>query len=256
MDATLLEKFGLSDNEIKVYEALLSVGTVPAGAIVQSSGLKRPTVYDTLHHLIKKGLVIEQTKQKVTHFQPAPPSKLFDLAEDKYRVLNTARKNLQDTLPQLMSAYLTTIERPVIQYYEGVQGIKFIYEDALKEKEPIFAIVQSEKINPELYDWFAKHYRKQLAKKHIKTQEIINDGAWTRQYVKQNVAELRETKIVSAKTYPFRNEIVIYGQKVAIINYKKEENLIGVLINHPLIAQTMQSWFQLTWDSIDKQYNQ
>jgi hypothetical protein len=45
----------------------------------------------------------------------------------------------------------------------------------------------------------------------------------------------------------------IYGDKVAFINYKKGEALIGVVINHPQIAETMRAWFELAWAGAELQ---
>ena len=39
----------------------------------------------------------------------------------------------------------------------------------------------------------------------------------------------------------------VYGDKVAFINYRTD-HLLGIVVKHPLIAQTMKAWFDLAWE--------
>jgi len=80
---------------------------------------------------------------------------------------------------------------------------------------------------------------------------IINSGSWTEGYVTEDPKELRESRNVTQEDFGFQNEVNIYGDKVAIINSTKDEKLIGILINNPLIAATLRGWFELTWSKLD-----
>jgi HTH-type transcriptional regulator, sugar sensing transcriptional regulator len=52
-----LSQAGLTENESKVYLALIDLGPSLAGSISRKTGIHRRTVYDTTEMLIKKGLV-------------------------------------------------------------------------------------------------------------------------------------------------------------------------------------------------------
>ena len=52
-----LRDAGLTDNEDKVYTALVELGPSLAGRISRKIGLHRRTVYDVTEMLVKKGLV-------------------------------------------------------------------------------------------------------------------------------------------------------------------------------------------------------
>ena len=53
----MLKEIGLTDNEIKIYLALVDNGSLLAGRISRLTGIHRRSVYDVTSMLIKKGLV-------------------------------------------------------------------------------------------------------------------------------------------------------------------------------------------------------
>ena len=57
MDTKILEDIGLTNAEIKVYLALLELGSSTAGHILEKSGLQNSVVHMTLHKLIDKGFI-------------------------------------------------------------------------------------------------------------------------------------------------------------------------------------------------------
>ena len=57
MNLEILKRAGLSDGEIKVYEAILSIGTAPINKIHEKTGIERRNIYDIVNKLIKKGLI-------------------------------------------------------------------------------------------------------------------------------------------------------------------------------------------------------
>ena len=59
MDTKILKEIGLTDTEIKIYLALLSLGATSAGKIVEDTGIYRKNLYDALNKLIEKGLTSE-----------------------------------------------------------------------------------------------------------------------------------------------------------------------------------------------------
>ena len=57
MDISILEDIGLTNAEIKVYLALLELGSSTAGPILEKSKLQNSVVHMTLNKLIDKGFV-------------------------------------------------------------------------------------------------------------------------------------------------------------------------------------------------------
>jgi len=252
MALQLLENIGLTNKEAELYELLLQLGEVPAQDIIKKSGLKRATAYKVLYSLEQKGLISKKDIKKIIHFRPEPPTELLNMAEAKFKGLERAKSDLKAILPEMLSNYTLTVERPVVTTFEGVGGLKTIYEDTIKEGKPIFAILQVSEIEPDLHEWLEKTYIKQRVKNNIPAKVIVSSGGFASKYVQKDEKALRETRMVSSEKFPFSHEVDIYGDKIAFINYKKGEKLIGVVITHPQISRTMKAWFDLAWAGAER----
>jgi sugar-specific transcriptional regulator TrmB len=247
MSMPTLQSLGLTATESQLYELLLSSGEVPAAELIRESQLKRPTVYKALYSLEKKGLVQQKEIEKKIHFRPNSPTLLLEQAEQKFQEISQTRNMLQTVIPQMLTSYTLSVERPVVQIYEGVEGLKQIYQDTLKVGQDIDAILQTSEVDPELFHWLTTTYAKQRAKHKIHAKVIVASGKWSADYRKKDIEEYRTTRQVSDKLFPFQHEVNIYKDKVAFINYKKGEQLLGVVIKHPQIALTMKALFDLAW---------
>ena len=247
MALPFLPTIGLTKNEADVYELLLQLGEVPVWKIQQKAELKRPTLYLTLQNLEKKGLVSKRDFEKKIHFRPEPPTKLLSLAEQHYNELDRAKSDLQSILPQLTSTYIMAVEKPVVTTFEGVEGLKQMYEDTLNEGKTIYSLLQTAEVDAAMYKWLTTSYIRKRIQLKIPAKVIVASGKWSDEYQKKDELELRETVMVPSDTYPIQHELVIYGDKVGFMNYKKGESLLGVLITHPQIAKTMHAFFNLAW---------
>lgn len=250
MQLPFLSNIGLTTNEISLYELLLSSGEVSIKQLLVKTTLKRTTAYTVLASLEKKGLVTKYDKNKIIHFKPESPTKLLELAEAQYKVLDRTRNDIQAVVPEMISNYILAVEKPVVTTFEGIEGLKKIYEDMLRVGKPIYAFLQAHEVEPTLYEWLTGPFVKKRAKLGIPAQVIVSSSKHAEQYVKKNEKELRETRLVSSELFPFQHEVDIYGYKVAFIHFKKNEPLIGIVINHPAIAKTMKAIFDLAWQGI------
>lgn len=256
MSLEFLETIGLTKKEAQLYELLLTIGEVPARELIQKSQLKRATAYKSLYALEKKGLVTKMKKDKKIHFRPEPPAALLNLAERQHHELERARDNIQSLIPQLTSDYIMAVEKPIISTFEGVEGLKRIYLDTIKEGKTVYAVLQTAAVNEELFEWLTNVYVKKRVQAKIHAHVIVASGKWSETYQKLDKKEYRTTILVPSEKFPFQHEVNIYGNKVAFMNYRKGEKLIGFIIDHPQTAKTMKSWFDLAWkgaESLEKE---
>lgn len=93
-------------------------------------------------------------------------------------------------------------------------------------------------------------YVKMRVKNEIKVKAIVASDPKTKVYVGLDEKELRETKIIPSSKFPFENEIIIYGNKLAVISHKRGAKLLGIIIDNPVIANTFRSWFEITWSKL------
>ncbi len=237
----------LTKKESDIYELLIKDGELPVNTIVARTKLKRGIVYKSLYSLEEKGLATKKDINKKIHFKPASPSELSRLVDIKTQEATQARLELTSILPQLTQQYITSIEKPVVTTYQGVEGLKAIYEDTIKVGESIFAALNNAEIEPSLLRWLDSTYVKRRVKSHIEAKVIISSGSMSKNYLQRDNKALRETRVVASATFPFPHEVDIYGDKVAFIDYHKGGQLIGIIIHHPQIAVTMKALWNLAW---------
>ena len=243
----LLTSLGLTQNELDLYELLLRLGEVPVQRIMREVEMKRPTVYKSLRTLERRGLITSRDLDKKIHFRPGEPENLLRMAEEQKDRSSQAALELGAILPHLTSAYLLSTEKPVVSTYEGVTGLQKIYDDQVATRQTIYALVNTAEVDPTLFKWLTTKHVKDRAENRVKAKVIVSSGEWSDQYVQKSENEFRTTILVSHTKFPFEHEVDIYGSKVSFINYKKGEALIGVVIDHPLIAKTMKAFFDLAW---------
>lgn len=237
-----LEKLGLNQKEQEVYFALLQLEKATANQVAVKSKIKRPTTYDILYRLEQNGFVFGATENNKRLFVANPPEKLSQILDER-------KRELALDLPYLTSIYNTKAKRPKVSYFEGVDGIKQLFEDTLtscKKSDEILAYVTVETVK--FLPDYTKDYVKRRVQKGIHLRGFYNGDVKINSYLKNDKAELRESKIVSAKTYPFKNEINIYADKMIIITYAPEP--FGVLIESKEIADTQRAIFTLSWQSV------
>lgn len=238
-----LIKLGLNQEESKVYLAVLELGGSYASNIARKAQVNRATCYHTLNKLIQKGLLNSYTKNKVLWFNAENPEKLIQIEKEKL-------EKAKALIPQLLSISNAITFKPKIRFYEGVEGIKTIFEDILTSKEEILGYTNIKSL-ADLFPTYFKDYCKRKIKRKIKTRYLspetgegidIIDKFFPKNY-DQNLIEIL---LVNKDEFFFENEISIYENKVAIFSLNPEEP-IALLIESSTYAKSMKSIFNLAW---------
>ena len=122
MEKNTFEKIrdlGLSENETRVYLALLELGQATVTQISKKAGLNRTTGYDVLERLGWNGLVNRaRAGKKKMIYMAEPPSRLKQYLEDKAKLYERRVDEVKNILPELQSLQKTKI-KPVIKFAEG-----------------------------------------------------------------------------------------------------------------------------------------
>jgi HTH-type transcriptional regulator, sugar sensing transcriptional regulator len=233
MKIETLEKAGLTKNESKVYYALLEMGPRTAATIARRTGLHRRLVYDITERLIKKGLIsyIIENKRKV--FQAANPKRFLEIIEDE-------KNSINEIMPFMTNLFNQEKSKPTqeTKFFKDINGIKSILEDQIDAKKEIFIIGASETAY-DLMDIYFHWYDKKRVKAKIKTKMIFNKA---KKKIKKPLAEIKYLP----EKYSSNMAINIYGDKVAIILWKKEKP-IAILIKDFEIAEAYKKHFDMMW---------
>src|SRR3989344_2304159 len=116
----ILEKIGLNQKEAMVYMALLELGTASVESIALKAGTKRPTTYLILDELQKKGLATLIPRAKKVLYMPESPEKLIS-------DLTRKQELVKRFLPDMLAVYNEPKDKPQVQLFSGVSGIKQVY---------------------------------------------------------------------------------------------------------------------------------
>jgi sugar-specific transcriptional regulator TrmB len=234
----VIENFDLTEREAKVYLAGLKRGKSKVSDIAKEAGLNRITTYEILKRLATKGLAGGFTYDKYTYFQVIDPDTLI---LKKTRQLDLA-KNL---LPELLSIKNSERNKPKINFYSGVAGIKTIYEDTLNSKvKMIYSITNTKNLEEALGREYLNSYFKKRISKKIGVKVLVPDILESRNYLKRNKEDLREMKMFDPTKSDIPNEIMIYGNKIALLSFSGK---IGVVIEDKEIATSMYSVWEIMW---------
>ena len=132
-----------------------------------------------------------------------------------------------------------------IEHFEGVEGIKLLFEKTLQNNEKILRTVLSGR--PLVYlagEEFSERYmaERSKAKIFLKSLRLSSDDLDLPQhqdYVKHN----KEVRI-APKDVKFDDSLIIWDNFVAIVDVK---NISSVLIKNKKNASVMKKWFDYVW---------
>lgn len=247
----VLEELGLVDKEAEVYMALISTpGVQPASLIAKKAGLNRTTTYKTLNRLADKGLAIKSMKHGIVCFYTEDPEKsLESLLNNKRKALESLKDRFMGMLPELKDLQTQELIIPKMRIYEGIEGVKRVYDDTLVEDNNISAFYASddvEEMPPEIRDYiFNENVPKRVDKK-IAIKIVTTKSAATAKVKSKDPDTLSEYRFLEKNVLPPGVEINIYGNKTAFLSFKEEE-MFGVILESHTIASAMLAIFGTIW---------
>jgi len=130
---TVLEQFGLSSNEARVYQSALELGETSPFAIAKSTGIARTTVYTVLTDLALKGLVELESAtglmKQQTRVRAKNPSALREILWKKRSDLVKQEVDIVEILPFLKKEYLKDSTNADFQFFPGMEGANHVMFD-------------------------------------------------------------------------------------------------------------------------------
>lgn len=243
----ILEQQGLSSQEAKVYLCALELWHAPASQIARKLNENRVTVYSILQWLVKKNIILEMTKNKVTHYIAISPQKFLEKSQEKTDMLS-------GIMADLLALTANDQGRPSIQVYEWVDWLKMCYEDTLNYPDSVIkAFLWYGKVEKSLKRRLNYQYLSNRLQKNIHAKVII---PWA---LKNNIydyapnvdtkayGKLTTLKFVNDKEFSLSNEINLYGEDRILMVMFGETELIWLVIKSKMLYDTLSALFDLTW---------
>lgn len=235
MYETELKELGLTDNEIKVYLALLEKGLLNPTKLAEITGLHRSYIYDTLDRLMEKGIVNTVLVNNKKNYQAVDPKALRAIYELKLKQLDTI-------LPKLSALFHETKDDTKIELHKGKRVYRTLIKDLIASSkvnsEVLLIGVNEEHLMSEVEPIYLKQYFTIIKEKNIKERVILKKSS--KRFTIPNVThKFLEDKHVGT------TEQVIYSNKVAIFIPSNPYYLI--IIDNKQVADTYRKQFELLW---------
>jgi len=229
-----LRDAGLTDNEDKVYTALVELGPSLAGRISRKIGLHRRTVYDVTETLIQKGFISYMLENNRRVFSAVNPQRIIDSIEEK-------KNSLMPLISNLKIKFESSKKKERTNFYKGKNGLKMVFESQLDYPEILILGATREAYNsmPYYFKWFNERRKE----KKVKIKLITSDKTI-------NPKILSETRYLAEK-YSEPMVINIYGNNVAMILWGKQP--FALVVEQEEFASGYKKYFELLWRIAKKQ---
>lgn len=237
----ILQKIGLSENESKVYISALALGPSKIMQIAQAGNINRTTVYPVIESLKHKGLMRIEVQGFKKLYVAESPEKLEQVLEQR-------KSEFKKVLPEFLNLYQLEGSESFIKYYEGVAGIKTVYEGLLNDIQPH----EDYMVLGQMDAWYnvdPKYFKKFIerrAKLPITIRLLLRDSALTQKQKKFEKNYNEEIKILSPKTALNANMVIIPKK---IVLHQLIEPIAAIVIENKSVVKTMQEVFEIMWSA-------
>ncbi|MEI7510789.1 MAG: helix-turn-helix domain-containing protein [Candidatus Peregrinibacteria bacterium] len=236
------KRLGFSSNEVKILLCLLQKKQATAQEVSKKTLIAFSSAEYLLQTMVKRGLATSREVKGGDVYMACNEAELKEwLIKDRNRV-NSIYDTAEEELESFLHEGTEEAWKPDVSYYEGVEGIKEIYEDMLiSSNGNIYSWLDIPKIKDTLGDYLYAYISKRQ-KKGIVSHDIIPENEMNLTHNEKN--EKREMKFV--KHLPLDGEIRIYGDKVALITFSKEKP-VGFVFHGKIITELFKSIFDSQW---------
>jgi len=235
-----LNALGLPIMQAKVYIASLQLGQASIQSIARKSGVSRSTIYTFIDEMIAKHYLFETVQGKRKLYSAASPERILEDEASRF-------KKLQNLLPELQALNNNIKRKPRVTYYEGMEGIKEVYQDMINEKDNIFAYEDLKHLKEGLPKSIFKWFPGERAKHGIHISSISRDSKEARKFSQKNQKLLRTTRFIEDED--FKTDINIYGNKIALMDLRSDMPFC-VLIENKHLADTLKMLWKQLWNRL------
>lgn len=237
----ILREAGLAGNEVKVYLALLDLGSVTAGEIAKVSGVNRTNVYDALRSLAEKGMVSHIKKAERRYFEAASPHNFIHYLEEKEGEVREKRQTLEEIVPELEMKRTMSREQQEATVYTGRKGLKTVAEDVLREGKELL-VFGAEGEFMKIFRYYSRNWHRRRAQSRIPLKIIYSEKLRKEKSGEQiPVAEMRFNPML----YDTPATTWVYGEKVAVILWS--DHPVVTVIRSGKASKSYRQFFREMW---------
>ncbi len=231
----VLQNFGLTEAEVKLYLELLKGGEATATQLARKTNTNRTFTYDRLKKLLDSGLASSVVKDNKKYFQAAEPGHLLGILREK-------EEQVKAVLPELEGLKAPAQVGPKVELFSSKKGIRTALNQVLREGREVLihgSLRRFKEIMVEYYDiWNTRREREKITAK-----VLTNDDLTIPLGVVDLLPEEEESSIT---TFTFGNKVIICLWS---------DIPVAILIESEGIAQDNRRSFYTIWQREIKIYS-
>jgi len=241
----IFEEIGLSPNEAKIYETLLSAKEIGVAEISLKANVHRRNVYDALNRLVEKGLVFRIFQKGEHQFRAVTPDKLYEVLREK-------EQKLSAILPKLRQLYASQPLQEAAFIYKGKEGYKNYLRDMARVAEDTYFLgAKGLWFTPWVEKQYLEDYQAAMKRKNKKYFTLYDYRV--KEKLPQAFKDVGGEYKILPKDYQAPGVTDVFGDHVVTftsvdVGNFGEDGTVFVMI-HPELAETYRTWFRLIWDS-------
>lgn len=242
-----LKRFGLSENEAKLFLFLVERGFVTALFMSRELHIARTKIYRLLDKLLEKGLVIQKLEDRGMQFGPTSLTKFQEILQSKESEVSLIKQSLPELLTQLHQLSQTNTSSSKVLYYKGIEGLKQITYNMTQAKD-LVRVYEVEHLSDFLPKDFSEDMRKRLVANKTMTHDLTNKksfGDFTE--VTEMIESYSKFRYIDPSLLTIQFESLIYDDIYTTYTYKDGE-IFCIEIHNPHLAQMQKQIYDFIWN--------
>jgi diketogulonate reductase-like aldo/keto reductase/predicted transcriptional regulator len=258
----ILEQLGLTENEIKVYEALLKRKSVVAATLAREIGLDKSSTYRALESMTEQGLVIVERKKRGTTYQIGSLQILKDSLQKKMLSLKNTERGIDDVIESIKNQALTGERDTYIKVEKGIDAHISFMERSLEGKEKInreiFPSTSGTFFKDQIYDNFSRNFLLKRVSKNIYNRALYRfSGISTHKDIMRTSEKLKKDLRILPDSLDNYNYMLVWDDNVEILSFTEDKSdFVVIQIKDRVVAELVKQLFEYVFERSAKYYNQ
>lgn len=245
MELDELKDLDFTKGQIKVFQAVLELGTGGVQSIQEKTGLERRAIYDILNKLIEKGFISYVIEDKKRQYKIVSPKNIKEIIESKKESLI----NLYNKIPEIEEIYNFKKQSIHAEVYRGNDSMKAMLNEALKYKETYWIGGNSgvEQCSHDMYLFFKSWTKKRIENKNF-MYDLVANGTSLEDYPPNNITKHKKEYYKYCelpKDLKSPMVIIIFGDNVAQVLWSKQS--FAFVIESKEIKDSFMKYFNYFW---------
>jgi predicted transcriptional regulator len=236
-----LKDLGLKEQEADFYYSALSLGPNTIGKIAGNAGILRTTAYSIYESLKKKGLMNIELRGFKKLYVAENPEKLENILERRKELFRKKKD-------EFMALYNLKGGESFIKYYEGLEGIKSVYEGLLKDAEPFndYLILTNTELWNSLDPVYFEDFKQRRAKMNFNMRALFQDSDYAQKEKRERGVHGMDVRTLPAGTTLSTNLVVIPKR---VIIHQLHPPVFAIAIENKSIVQMHREMFEIIWNT-------